>query len=308
MATDIYKQGFDAWLRKGENVLGDAPLGLMSGSGIDAGSSDSVLGGGGSVSMSEASSIGSGEIGSLLGYGKKTFTDTANGWLQGLDTDNIFKWIIGTSGNSIDWSVTSPATLTISGVGIVSPTISFGRTSLTDSVHSGYFLGATGVYIGAAGDTSLLKYTVADGSFDFIGTASGRSTVTLAAAINASGNLITDIINVRLDTSTKKMLAGFTFGTADYAGALNSGTITWNTTTGALTGGTGVLVYRGGIIGASSGVAKFTLDSATGDATFAGTLSAAAGTLGSITAGTFTGTTFQTSASGARVIFDSSGI
>jgi len=112
-----------------------------------------------------------------------------------------------------------------------------------------------------------------------VGTISGRSTATIASAINASGNFI----DANLNTSSKAMLKGFDFGSTDYSGALKSGDIAWNTTTGAITGGSGVLVYRGGIIGAKAGVAKFTLSASTGDATFAGTLSAATGTLGKVT-------------------------
>ena len=119
-----------------------------------------------------------------------------------------------------------------------------------------------------------------------VGTISGRSTATVAATINAAGNVITDLINARLDTSAKTMLSDFSFGAADYSGALKSGTITWNTTTGALTGGSGVLVFRGGIIGAAAGVATFTIDAATGAATFAGALSAPTGNIGGFTLGT----------------------
>jgi len=129
-------------------------------------------------------------------------------------------------------------------------------------------------------------------SATIVGTISGRSTAIVASTINSAGNVVTDLINARLDSSAKTMLADFTFGAADYSGALKSGTITWNTTTGALTGGSGVLVYRGGIIGAAAGVAKFTLDAATGAATFAGALSAPTGTIGgwTINSTTITGT------------------
>jgi hypothetical protein len=53
-------------------------------------------------------------------------------------------------------------------------------------------------------------------------------------------------------------------------GALKAGTITWNSTTGALTGGTGVAVTEWGIIGANSGTATFTLETSTGDITIKG--------------------------------------
>ena len=183
------------------------------------------------------------------------------------------------------FSVTYDGLVTASNITLTGGTIRFGKTSFTDSTNAGYYISSEGAYFGAASDASKLKYKVSDGTFDFIGTISSRSTVTIASSIDASGNLLTDITNARLDTSAKKMLSGFTFGTADYAGALNSGTITWNTTTGALTGGSGVLVYRGGIIGAASGVATFTIDASTGAATFAGALSAPTGTIGGFTIG-----------------------
>lgn len=67
------------------------------------------------------------------------------------------------------------------------------------------------------------------------------------------------------------------------SGALKTGTITWDATTGALTGGTGVAITEWGIIGAGSGVAKFTINAATGDANFAGTITAGAVIANSVT-------------------------
>ncbi|MDD5015953.1 MAG: hypothetical protein PHW73_12815, partial [Atribacterota bacterium] len=99
-------------------------------------------------------------------------------------------------------------------------------------------------------------------------------------------NLITDVINARLNSATKKILSDFDFGTTDYAGALKSGDLVWDTETGALESGSGVVVYRKGILGAKDGATTFSIDAETGDATFAGTLSAASGTLGAITIGT----------------------
>ena len=150
-------------------------------------------------------------------------------------------------------------------------------------------------YILKTGVTKFQSLTVVGGTIDGTSTIGGRTGTALAAAINASNNLVTDIINARLDTSSKNILSDFNFGTTNYAGAVKSGDITWNTTTGAITGGSGVVVYRSGIVGAKDGATTFSITTA-GDATFAGTLSAAAGTLGTITAGTFTGCLFQTDA------------
>jgi hypothetical protein len=79
-----------------------------------------------------------------------------------------------------------------------------------------------------------------------------------------------ETVSTTLNTQAKTILAGFTFGSSDYAGALKAGDITWNTTTGAVTGGSGVVVHKGGILGAAAGVATFTLNATTGAATFAG--------------------------------------
>ena len=98
----------------------------------------------------------------------------------------------------------------------------------------------------------------------------GRPVGSIVGAFNNQGQMIGDIINERLDTASKKILSDFDFGTTDYAGALKSGTITWNTTTGAVTGGSGVAIFRGGIVGTKDGDITFSLDSDTGDAVFSG--------------------------------------
>jgi len=97
----------------------------------------------------------------------------------------------------------------------------------------------------------------------------GRSGQTIADAINASGNLITDIINARLDTSAKQILDAFTFGTS---GAIQMITDANN----------GLWLSPNGILGKKAGATTFAINTS-GDATFAGTLSAAIGTLGKIT-------------------------
>jgi hypothetical protein len=204
------------------------------------------------------------------------------------------------------------------------------------------------------GDYSSGKYVIWDdsaatmklGPSAYVDT---RLASTLAGAINASGNLINDIINAKLDTSAKQILDGFKLTSS---GALNiSGTqtaltvaasigdtsITVSSTTGFPTsgvlylqgntnwmkitytgttattftgipasgtgsiteaadsgkqvlGGPGVIITPKGLITInSSGAETITLEGATGNATFAGTLSAASGTLGTITSCNITG-------------------
>ncbi|MFA5125356.1 MAG: choice-of-anchor R domain-containing protein, partial [Patescibacteria group bacterium] len=174
-------------------------------------------------------------------------------------------------------------------------------TSFTDSTNAGYYFGSEGIYCGAAADATLIKYAVATGLIDLVGTISSRSTATIAAAINSSGNLVNDIINLRLDSSAKSILSDFAFASTDYSGALKCGTITWNATTGAITGGSGGVFHKGGIVFANAGVATITLDGATGNATFAGSLSAPTGNIGGFTIGatTLTGGT-------TNIVLDSS--
>lgn len=129
-------------------------------------------------------------------------------------------------------------------------------------------------------------YIKVDGSFKF----KNDNGDVLIDSLGDGGDYI-NVINSVLDTTSQEILSDFDFGSTDYAGAVKSGDITWNTTTGAITGGSGVAIYRGGIVGASAGVATFTINATTGAATFAGTLSAPSGTLGTITSGTISGST-----------------
>ncbi len=138
------------------------------------------------------------------------------------------------------------------------------------------------------------------------GYVSGRKTSTIADAINADGNLIKDVINEHLDTSSKEILSDFDFGSTDYAGALKSGTISWDSNGDNITG-SGVAIYRKGIVGAKNGTVTFSINAATGDATFAGTLSSGVSiTSPVITGGTITGGTIKTSSGTTRVEMNSS--
>ena len=120
-------------------------------------------------------------------------------------------------------------------------------------------------------------------------------------ALDASYDLITDIVNARLNSFSQKILSDFDFGTVDYAGALKAGNITWNVSTGAIIGGSGTVVYRKGIVGAHNGAITFSIDSTTGNANYYGTVTAS-----QIIAGILTGFTIQTGSSGKRIKMSSS--
>jgi len=107
-------------------------------------------------------------------------------------------------------------------------------------------------------------------------TVDGRLASIISAAIDENGHFIDD----RLNTSAKTILQAFAFSPADYSGAFKTGDITWNTTTGAITGGSGGVFNKKGLIFATAGEATITLDGTTGAATFAGALSAPSGNIG----------------------------
>lgn len=155
---------------------------------------------------------------------------------------------------------------------------------------------------------STAAKTIIDG-FSF--TPSGALNVSATqTAVNVAASIGDTTLNV---TST----AGFpASGVAYLQGNTNWMRITYtgtsgttltgipNSSTGSITeasaigkqvvGGPGILLTPKGLLALnSSGVETITLDGATGNATFAGTLVAAAGTLGAITAGTITGCTIN---------------
>lgn len=129
-------------------------------------------------------------------------------------------------------------------------------------------------------DAMNAREMISDGSLA-LSQIGGKATL-ISNAFNNDGNLITELINAKLDTQSKKILQAFDVNTEDYAGAVKSGNITWNLDTGAWESGAGVVVSKAGIIGASVTGVTFSLDASDGSATFAGDLVGASGTFGSV--------------------------
>ncbi len=104
-----------------------------------------------------------------------------------------------------------------------------------------------------------------------IGGMGTRLASTVTEAINASGNLVKDVINEKLDTDAKTILDAFTFGAS---GALQIGTYV-NGVTGDIRISPNGVVSRN-----STGANTITIDGTTGDVTLAGTITATAGSIG----------------------------
>lgn len=108
----------------------------------------------------------------------------------------------------------------------------------------------------------------------------------IAGAIDANGNFIKEVISTNLNTQTKQILGSFTFGAS---GAIAIASDASN----------GLWLSPTGLLGKKAGATTFAIDTG-GNATFGGTLVAAAGTLGTITAGTLNGVVLN--ASGKLVV------
>jgi hypothetical protein len=109
----------------------------------------------------------------------------------------------------------------------------------------------------------------------------GRSGSVIASAIDADGNFVNQLLSSNFNTQTKLILGEFQF---QGSGALKIATDANN----------GVWISPTGILGKKAGATTFAIDNG-GNATFGGTLVAASGTFGSITAGSFSGVSITAS-------------
>jgi len=89
------------------------------------------------------------------------------------------------------------------------------------------------------------------------------------------------IVSPKLNLAASTILGEFTFGSTNFAGAVKTGDIAWDASGNNVTG-QGVAIYRKGIVGADGTKVTFVIDTS-GNATFAGTLSAPNGTIGGFT-------------------------
>jgi hypothetical protein len=118
--------------------------------------------------------------------------------------------------------------------------------------------------------TAIVTPSIADAIPDYVYEGATYASI----ALDDEGNLVSDVINTMLNTNAQTILGNFSFGTSptDYTGAFKTGNITWNASTGAITGGSGIVINNKGIIGATAGVQTFSIDGTTGSAVFTGTI------------------------------------
>lgn len=244
MAYGIYDIGYDSTLSRSSNATGDLPnlpdLTQLPATGTYTGGLTNNLVEG---SISPAT-LSSGAMAQLLYSGKQTFTDTTAGYRMGVDSDGIYKWIIGDAASSADWAVTTAATLTIKGA-----------ITATTGTIGGFSIGSD--YIRDTANSFGLASTVTGGddvrfwagdTFANRATAPTRITeagVLTATGVNITGSLFT-VNGAVLDVSS------FYGNGSDGAFSSSSGTTALNTA------GKNVYQYSSFSL---TGTAKFTFGS-----------------------------------------------
>jgi hypothetical protein len=213
---------------------------------------------------------------------------TANGLVGVNGGVNTFSLNASTGAATFLGSITSGST--ISGTTISGSSLSVGSSPAV----SGTTMTGTGGVINSGGTFALgqssgnITYNgsqiTLNGAVVTNGTLNGTavSTVVSGAASGASA-VQPAAISGMLTASSTYTLSGVATISGTGA-AIKVGTITWNTTTGVVTGGTGFAITPNGIIGATSGTTKLAILN-DGTATFAGALAATGGTFGTITGG-----------------------
>lgn len=138
------------------------------------------------------------------------------------------------------------------------------------------------VAISATGDVTVAGTIKASSVIEANATVSGYGTIggIAADANSAASNASWAVSQVsgKLSASTSYVLTGAV--TVQDTGGIKAGSIAWNSTTGEVTGGNGVVLTEYGLIGAKNGVPTFTVTNA-GDATFKGDINTSGDVYGS---------------------------
>lgn len=181
----------------------------------------------------------------------------------------------GYSWLDLDATSTTPFLKSRSSVSILANgSFTFGDTSTAKLIYDS---GSGSLTLGGA---SLLSGTSVTTVVSNAATGAAEAGATALAAsklAKAGGDTLTGIIDLKIVT--------------DYNAGIRVGSVTWDTTTGAITGGSGVVMTRKGLLGVSAGAATFSID-ISGNAIFKGDITGASGTFtGSVTgaSGTFGG-------------------
>lgn len=234
-------------------------------------------------------------IETLSGASNSTDQETfsmGGGGANGIKADQQGMWFGARKFADAPFSVDMSGFVVATGLTLTGGILKSGKTSFTDATNPGYFISPLGIYFGSSSDATRLKYTVATGVLDYIGTVSGRSSATLASAISATGeaqavaNGIITTVKLALGAVTEAVVAaGAITENKLYTGAVTADKIAANTITAAK------------IASHTITASQIAANTITATEMYVSTLSAISANLGTVTSGTITGALLQTSAS-----------
>jgi len=153
------------------------------------------------------------------------------------------------------------------------------RTALgitSTGIIAGYNNKSTGAW------QTTLAIEAATGNLTVLGTIKANSVIQTGAYLGSQtvSSVLTDVSNASSDAASalsqvsSKLSASSSYTLAGVVsvtntGGIQAGSVTWNSSTGVVTGGSGVVLTENGITGVKSGVVTFSIDN-TGNAVFSG--------------------------------------
>lgn len=131
-------------------------------------------------------------------------------------------------------------------------------------IELGTLVGPGGKTVGALDTNATDALNTANDALDLAGTA------------NSTANAASTAVASKLSASSSYTLTGTV--QLPVSGGIRTGDITWNPSTGQVTGGSGIVMTGGGLVGAKNGVATFSITNS-GDATYSGSINTAGNAL-----------------------------
>lgn len=157
------------------------------------------------------------------------------------------------------------------------------------------------------GGSASPDFYAADGDLQLTGTLKAGSIIATSVTVDGTqiGTIKTNAaagysIQQKLEVTGTTVLKGVV--TPEDTGAFKVGSITWNSSTGALTGGSGIALTEYGIIGAASGSSTFSILASNGSSTWSGDITTSGSVLatGVTSSGGYTGTIIGSTSTSGR--------
>ena len=131
-------------------------------------------------------------------------------------------------------------------------------------IELGTLVGPGGKTVGALDTNATDALNTANYALDLAGTA------------NSTANAASTAVASKLSASSSYTLTGTV--QLPVSGGIRTGDVTWNTSTGQITGGSGIVMTGGGLVGAKNGAVTFSITN-NGDATYSGNINTAGNAL-----------------------------